>query len=254
MATANDVLTKARSQLGVTEWPPGSNKTKYGKAYGWNGVFWCAIFVWWCFMKAGAEAIIAKSASAADIQDLTVKNKGGKWIMKKNKSVATRKAYIAKAQPGDIVSFDFGAMDAVRDHVGIVESVSGNYLVYIEGNTSEKGSQSNGGMVCRQRRNYTSVCSAVRPAYTKAEEKGYTGSWPKMPKRGCFQKGDKGAEVVKIQKILIWAGFSCGKAGADGDYGNDTAKATESFEKAYGLSVTGKFGPKCLAKAKKIKR
>lgn len=254
MATANDVIKVARREIGVTEYPPGSNKQKYGKAYGWNGVFWCAQFVWWCFYKAGVSKFIAKSASAADIQDLTVKNKGGKWIMKKNRSAAERKKYLAKAQPGDIVSFDFGAMDAVRDHTGIVESVSGNYVITIEGNTSKAGSQSNGGMVCRQRRLYSSICSAVRPAFSSGTGKGYTGAWPKLPSRGYFQKGDKGPEVKKVQKILTWAGYPCGAAGADGIYGAATEKAVRAFEKAQGLSITGKFGPKCLTKAKNTRR
>lgn len=33
----------AAKQVGYTENPPGSNQTKYGLAYGFDGVPWCAI-------------------------------------------------------------------------------------------------------------------------------------------------------------------------------------------------------------------
>ena len=43
------------SQLGYQEQggPDGhsGNLTKFGKAYGWNGVAWCSIFVWFAFMQ-----------------------------------------------------------------------------------------------------------------------------------------------------------------------------------------------------------
>lgn len=173
--TASSVLKLAKKQIGICESPANSNMQKYGAAYGKNGVYWCAQFVWWLGWKSAgknqSDNPIGKNMSAAYIQEATVA-KGGKWIMKKNTSKSTRQKYLSKAKPGDIVSFDFGAMDAWRDHVGIVEKVDGNYLICIEGNTSKTGSQSNGGMVCRQRRLYTSVCSAVRPAYA-AEKKSY---------------------------------------------------------------------------------
>ena len=37
MATANELLAIARKQLGVTESPAGSNRTKYGKWMGLDG-------------------------------------------------------------------------------------------------------------------------------------------------------------------------------------------------------------------------
>lgn len=170
MTTANSILAVARKEIGNTEWPPSSNKQKYGKAYGWNGTFWCAQFVWWCgWIASGKDQSknpIAKNASAAYIHEETVK-RGGKWIMKQTKSAAPRKELLKKLKPGDLVSFDFGAMDGIRDHVEIVDHVEGNYIVCIGGNTSVSGSQSNGGMVCKQKRSYNSICCASRPKYTK---------------------------------------------------------------------------------------
>lgn len=246
MTTAYDVLKVAKSQIGVTEYPADSNKTKYGKAYGWNGVFWCAIFVWWCFFKAKATTIIAKSASAADIQDLTVKNKGGKWIMKKNKSEATRRNALKKIRPGDIASFDFGAMDAIRDHTGLVYKVSGQYVICIEGNTSKAGSQSNGGMVCEQRRLITSICSVVRPAYEK-------GIYPcELPTKTVSRKKGSATNKLYWQEFLFWYGFT--DIGIDGDFGPESEKYTMKFQEENDLEQTGVCDKATIAKAKTVKR
>lgn len=255
MAKASDVLKVAKSQIGTTESPKNSNKTKYGKEFGENGVPWCSIFLWWCFKHAKAGALFPHDSNAADAQDQVVSRCGGKWIMRKTRSRDTRKAYLAKAKPGDIVCFDFGNMSAWRSHTGIVESVSGNYLICIEGNTSEKGSQSNGGMVVRQRRLYTSVCSAARPKWsgsTPTPDAKYSGKLPTLPKRGFFKVGDKGEQVKLLQKFLIWAGFSVGSSGVDGDFGNATKSAVREFQSLYGLSVDGGWGKECQAQAKKM--
>ena len=59
-ATAQDVVKKAKSQVGYHE--KGNNWTKYGKAYGMNNVPWCAIFVWWCFRQVGMKSPFGKCA------------------------------------------------------------------------------------------------------------------------------------------------------------------------------------------------
>ena len=101
---ASDVLKIAASQIGVCESPKNSNRTKYGKAFGMNGVPWCAIFLWWCFKIAGLSSLFPHNASAAYAQDEIVSKCGGSWIMKKNTSKTTRKAYLSKAKPGRINS------------------------------------------------------------------------------------------------------------------------------------------------------
>lgn len=45
----------------------------------------------------------------------------------------------------------------------------------------------------------------------------YPGTFPKLPKRGYFKKGDKGTEVKKLQNLLVWLGYSVGKSGAEYD-------------------------------------
>jgi len=61
--------------------------------------------------------------------------------------------------------------------------------------------------------------------------------------RPTISKGSKGEHVVAAQNRLTALGYSVGKAGADGDFGNDTDKATRAFQKAKGLTVDGIIGP-----------
>lgn len=173
--TMNKVLKVAISQIGVFESPAGSNNVKYntwfyGHAVHGDKYAWCATYLDWCFQKAGLGSLYPHNENAAYAQDEIVSRCGGKWIMKKNKSKSARQAYLSKAKPGDIVDFDFGAMDAYRRHTGIVEKVDGNSIICIEGNTSESGSQNNGGRVCRKTRRYVDICSAARPAWPGSAE------------------------------------------------------------------------------------
>lgn len=259
---ASDFVRIAAGQIGVKESPAGSNRTKYGKSFGLDGQPWCAIFEWWCGEQAakkyGGRNPIPHNENAAYGQDDIVSKKEGKWILRKTRSASERKAAVRRYRPGDIVCFDFGAMDAWRDHTGIVEKVSGNQVICIEGNTTpdgRSGSQSNGGMVCRKTRSYLSICSAARPKFEETPDPPkakYTGTLPTLPPRGWIQRGDKGPQVKLLQKFLIWDGYSCGSAGADGDFGGWTEFAVRGFQSSYGLSIDGGWGRQCQEKAKSM--
>ncbi len=62
-----------------------------------------------------------------------------------------------------------------------------------------------------------------------------------------LSKGDSGSAVEEMQKMLIACGYSCGKWGADGDWGSATDQAVLAFQKDHGLSVDGVYGPKTNA-------
>ena len=162
--TAERILEIASSQVGYTESPANSNMTKYGVAYGWNGVPWCVIFVWWCFNTAGASSLFyggGKTASCRQLRAWAVEN--GQWVT-------------GSYREGDIVLYDFSGTEATVNHCGLVESVDGAIITAIEGNTSpsEAGNQYNGGCVARKRRDTrrVDVAGAVRPRY---EEDTMTG-------------------------------------------------------------------------------
>ena len=151
------VLDVARREIGVAESPPNSNKQKYGRAYGWDGVAWCAIFVWWVLTQAGCGALIPKTASTVVMRDWYMKR--GQWLTKNPK-------------PGDLVFFKFSGNSNPVNHVGIVEAVEkSGALITIEGNTTgtSAGDQRNGGMVARKRR-VSNIVGFARPAYVAQPE------------------------------------------------------------------------------------
>lgn len=97
----------------------------------------------------------------------------------------------------------------------------------------------------------TKLSSSSSSTATVAAKKKYTGTFPKLPSRGYFKKGDKGTQVKRLQVFLNWAGCSVTKGGT---YGPKTITAVKKFQKKYGLKQDGLFGKKALAKAKSIKR
>lgn len=54
-----------------------------------------------------------------------------------------------------------------------------------------------------------------------------------------LSKGDKGDAVKTMQKMLIACGYSCGTAGADGDFGSKTLAALKAFQTDKKLTVSG---------------
>ena len=57
-----------------------------------------------------------------------------------------------------------------------------------------------------------------------------------------LRRGMKGADVKTLQAALIAYGFSCGAAGADGDFGAGTEAALRKFQTKYGLGADGIAG------------
>lgn len=251
--TALQVMRVALQQYGYTEDPPGSNRTKYGKAYGWNGVFWCAQYVWWCGDQPKGDNPIYKSANAADIEDLTVKKKGGMFILEHTANNSKKQKALPKVKFGDIISFNFnGGSD--RDHTGLIVGRWENYIYCIEGNTSfsDSGSQSNGGAVALRERFYTTGVCIVRPKYEPFKfytpTTQYTGTVPKLPGRGWYQYGDKNAK--ELQQALTWAnGYALDP---DGDIGGKTFAEIVIFQVANGLEPDGQFGEKCIDKLNEL--
>jgi lysozyme len=62
---------------------------------------------------------------------------------------------------------------------------------------------------------------------------------------GVLERGERGATVADLQKRLTLAGYKLGTP--DGIFGYGTEAAVMAFQKASGLSVDGKAGPKTLA-------
>ena len=72
------------------------------------------------------------------------------------------------------------------------------------------------------------------------------GVWCQLTVSRNLKKGHTGDDVKALQYSLISAGYSCGSAGADGDFGSGTEKAVKALQKAMGLTVDGIAGKKTI--------
>lgn len=72
----------------------------------------------------------------------------------------------------------------------------------------------------------------------------YKGAFPKLPERGWFQKGDKGEEVKKLQKLINWAnsGTIVATLKVDGEIGDITVRQISFMQEIHLLTIDGEFG------------
>lgn len=163
-----DIVDVAIGEIGYKE--QGSNKTKYGEYTGANGAAWCHSFVSWCAHEAGVStSIVPKTASTTY---------GMQWFQKREQF-----KYKGKYTPKrcDIVYFKTN-----RNHVGIVESVSGGQLHTIEGNTSNKVARRSYSL------NDATITGYGIPKYAETNGSGSSGSKKKNSKK----------ELQYLQKVL----------------------------------------------------
>lgn len=138
------VLEVAQSQVGVQEHPKGSNKgeqvEKYLSAVGLPGGYsWCMAFVQWCFKEASIKFPFV-SAGVLSV-----------WAH-------TLSYHTLNPKPGDVFIMEFAHG---LGHTGIVESIEGDFIHTIEGNTNDDGSRE-GYEVARRKRNKSSILGYIR--------------------------------------------------------------------------------------------
>ena len=149
----NDFLKKAleiaRSQIGVMEKPPGSNRGPEVDAYldlvnCPRGSYWCAAFTYWCMEKAATELNRANPVhKTAGCINHWNKTKGRKIIA----AAAVNNPELIN--PGQIFIIDHGAG---MGHTGMVEKVEGGFIHTIEGNSNNNGSRNGLGVFRVQRK------------------------------------------------------------------------------------------------------
>lgn len=139
------VVKVAASQVGVQEQPRGSNKgpevSQYLHSVGIDfPAAWCAAFVVWCHVQMGISSI----PHTGGVLDM--------WNKARSDHAVTQ------PQPGDVFIMDFGRG---KGHAGVVESVSGDTLHTIEGNTDANGGRE-GYEVARRTRKLSTVKGLLR--------------------------------------------------------------------------------------------
>lgn len=176
----NKVIETARADLGYTESPPGSNRTKYWEAYDpkMQGQPWCVAALWYWFNEAEERMAFFGGGRTASCSMLL------RWYREQGLTVP-----VEDVRVGDILIQNFsgkkvgGELDT--EHCGLVVDkgpLAGTWYC-IEGNTSpgEEGSQDNGGCVALKLRSVRNVVGVCRPQY-KPEEPApvipdYKGRW-----------------------------------------------------------------------------
>ena len=174
------VLACARRELGQTEMPPGSNRTKYGESYGLDGYPWCVMFLWWVFRAAGEEALFCFGEKTASCTVLQRRYQArGAW-------------HAAGPEPGDIAILNFSGTNE-PEHCGLVLGVLGDGSIEtIEGNTSPgaEGSQASGGCVARKSRYPGQLLGFCRPDYGKDWEGHWAEAAIRRSREAGLMKGD----------------------------------------------------------------
>lgn len=240
----NKLIQYAQKEIGYHE--GANNWNKYAplwtQAGGWNAQNqpYCDIFADVCFIETfGLD--LASKLTYQPIGSFSALCSASAQFYKNNN------AWYTHPEVGDQVFFYSGG---AINHTGLVETVSGNYFTTIEGNSSD--------MVAR--RNYyvgnSYVAGFGRPnwvifqnevtippsvsnfstnssAPNKSEKKIYP-----LIKRWSSNK----VAVRAMQTLLIKQNFSCGKDGADGDFGFNTYEGLKKAQVTAHLQVDGECG------------
>ena len=74
---------------------------------------------------------------------------------------------------------------------------------------------------------------------TGSKSDGYVAPATQSTSSSILKKGSSGSAVKTMQTMLIAVGYSCGSAGADGEFGNGTLTALKKFQTENGLEADG---------------
>lgn len=247
------VIDLALSQCGYHE--TGNNYTKYAADLdaipGFyngpkNGYAWCDVFVDWLFVKSygiiGAKDLLCQPDNSL----------GAGCLYSAGYFRSRGRFHEDNPQTGDQIFFSY--REGEVSHTGLVVEVTGYSVVTVEGNTSDMVAKrsyplSDGRIYGYGRPDWgeeeepqegQGVIVVVDPAPTP---KPVTVSGLPM-----LRQGDKGEVVRAAQFLLNGRGASCGRYGADGDFGPATAAATLAFQIRNGLEPDAIIGPATWAK------
>lgn len=251
MFALEKMLSQAKSWYGRKE-EDGSHKEiidVYNEAARRLGLYimsyeapWCAAYITACAWKCGLTDVIAPSASCESM--INWYKARGLW---KNPSGYTPKV-------GDIIFYDWGA-NGTYDHVGLITSVSGIVATAFEGNMSDSVGYRNILLSSKE------ILGYGTPKYEDSSQIGQPSpgtSQPQVPQniikqcnislpmlRRGYGMGSLSAYkpwVKTLQELLIIRNFSCGGAGADGEFGPATDQAVKNYQTEKNLTADGIVG------------
>ena len=194
--------------------------------------YWCAVGIYWCFVKAlgqdrAAELLChPKNQAYINCDSLYAYSKAKGQIYTSPKE-------------GDVVLFGSGSD---YSHTEWVYKVDDTYFYTIGFNTSGGSTIiANGGGCCNKKYYKSSTrCVFHRPAY-KAGATNISQNNSNSSSVTYLKYGSRGDAVKTLQKNLNTLGYNCGTV--DGDFGTKTLEAVKTFQKANKLEVDGVVGP-----------
>lgn len=107
--------------------------------------------------------------------------------------------------------------------------------------------------------NATTATSTKTESTTVKMESTTTKSATTTNEKNCtvtlkiLKKGSKNDNVKALQILLNGLGYSCGKSGADGDFGSDTLKAVKAYQNAKCPPADGEVGSETWSKLLGVK-
>lgn len=245
--TADSVVTKAKSFLGVKESPAGSNRVVfntdyYGKEVSDPDYPWCCTFVWDVFRLCGAPGLFYGGKKTARCQTVYEWGKEKKLTVPKN-----------SGRKGDLIIYDWNG-NGVAQHIGFILSKNpdGTYDT-IEGNTAV-GNDSNGGEVMQRKRQQDSILAIVRPEY-KIPSSAPSYATVTVKKANPYSVPARNVKKGQTGNAVRWVQWELNESGArltvDGDFGPKTLAAVRAFQKSKKLAVDGIVGAKTKAALRK---
>lgn len=160
--TADTIINKALSFVGVKENPKGSNDVPFVRDY-FNGILpanssetapWCVVFGWDIFRMCGASEMFCDGAKVGSCSKVL------KWAAGAGLTVSKD-----KIRRGDILLFDWNK-DRTPDHFGFATGpASSGKVPTIEGNTDDQ--------VAERSRPLTDVGYVIRPRYLQPDGSTY---------------------------------------------------------------------------------
>ena len=228
-------MTKREEIVSVAESKVGLNRNEVG--CGGDGA-WCAMFVSSVLNIVGIGEVVTSDSCTLMQRYMS---ESDKWSEPDDWPI-----------PGDIIFFDWDNKKEERplDHVGIcvgfnndtlqITYVNGNgdssyYVTEEEINVNAKGKDGHNLVAYWMR--YVGDEETEVPEYEDKEVE---------LKVRQLHKGMTGGDVKSLQRLLFADGYSVGKSGDDGDFGNDTEKAVINYQKDHELDPDGIAGEKTL--------
>lgn len=223
---------------------------------------YCATTVSAAFIKANAVNLIGGTECSVErfINDVFKPN--GIWI--EDGTITPKKGYIICYNWNDSTQPN----DGWADHIGVVESVSGNKITVIEGNMNGNVGRRTINVGWGNIRGYASPKygvetkkneSTTKKNSTKKSKAHYNGTYPALPPRGYYQNGDGittlknyPTQIKRVQMLMNWAVNA--KLAVDGKYGKATTAAVNKFKKKVGLKQDGCFNLSTLNAAKEFEK